>query len=172
MEGSAAGFYGPRDIAVGSDNSVYVIDQGNGRVVRFDRTGNLLAVWGSTGKGDGQFMEPTGLAVDGINNRVYVADPRNRRIQVFDRTATSSPNGWSGNAAVTSGWIFQHLVFDQRRARLYASSLGTDEVLVFDLQGKKIGSLKPKSPDKLEGASAMALVGEKLYVLCTVHESC
>ena len=165
-KGPPPGFYGPRDIAVGSDNSVYVIDQGNGRVVRFDRTGNLLAVWGSRGKGDGQFTEPTGVAVDGINDRVYVADPRNQRIQVFD-TKGSFITKWLVKEWQPNGWIFQHLVFDPSRARLYASSLGTDEVLIFDLQGNKIGSLKPKPPDKLEGASAMALVGEKLYVLCT-----
>jgi DNA-binding beta-propeller fold protein YncE len=40
-----------------------------------------------------------------------------------------------------------------------------DTVLVFDLNGNKIGSLSPKAPDKLEGPSALALFGRKLYVL-------
>jgi len=38
-------------------------------------------------------------------------------------------------------------------------------ILVFDLNGAKIGSLTPKPPDKLEGPSALALFGRKLYVL-------
>jgi hypothetical protein len=50
---------------------------------------------------------------------------------------------------------------------LYASSVATDEVLVFDLTGKKIASLKPSPPDRLEGASSLALVKGKLYVLNT-----
>jgi DNA-binding beta-propeller fold protein YncE len=104
--------------------------------------------------------------VDDVNDHVYVADPRNQRIQVFDRKG-SFINKWSVKEWEPSDWIFQHLVFDAKRARLYASSQGTNEVLVFDLHGREIGSLKPQAPDKLEGASAMALVREKLYVLCT-----
>jgi hypothetical protein len=43
-------------------------------------------------------------------------------------------------------------------------------VLVFDLAGKRIGQLKPKPPDQLEGASALALWNGKLYVLCTFSD--
>ena len=56
---------------------------------------------------------------------------------------------------------------DPQAGRLYASSVATDEVLIFDLTGKKIGSLRPSPPDKLEGASGLALVKGKLYVLNT-----
>jgi hypothetical protein len=38
-------------------------------------------------------------------------------------------------------------------------------ILVFDLQGERIGALTPKPPDKLEGPSALALSNRKLYVL-------
>ena len=68
---------------------------------------------------------------------------------------------------VPSGWYFQDLVIDSEAGRLYASSVATDEVLVFDLTGKKIASLKPSPPDRLEGASSLALVKGKLYVLNT-----
>jgi DNA-binding beta-propeller fold protein YncE len=60
----------------------------------------------------------------------------------------------------------QHLVVDSKAGRLYATSTQTDEVLVFDLNGTNIGALKPTPPDKLEGASALALLNGKLYVLC------
>jgi hypothetical protein len=40
-------------------------------------------------------------------------------------------------------------------------------VLIFDLDGKRIGDLKANPPDKFEGASALALLNDKLYVLCT-----
>jgi hypothetical protein len=38
-------------------------------------------------------------------------------------------------------------------------------ILVFDLQGDRIGTLTPKPPDKLEGPSALAVANRKLYVL-------
>jgi hypothetical protein len=40
-----------------------------------------------------------------------------------------------------------------------------DSVLVFDLNGTRIGTLMPQAPDKLEGPSALALTNHKLYVL-------
>jgi hypothetical protein len=36
---------------------------------------------------------------------------------------------------------------------------------MFDLNGTKLGSLKPKAPDRLDGPSALALANRKLYVL-------
>ena len=42
-----------------------------------------MLTWGSQGKGQGQFQDPRGIAVDEAGN-VYVADSGNHRIQVFD----------------------------------------------------------------------------------------
>jgi len=39
-------------------------------------------------------------------------------------------------------------------------------ILVFDLQGNKVGTLAP-TPDKLEGPSGLALAKDKLFVLNT-----
>src|SRR5437870_1159520 len=83
-KGPEPGFYGPRRIAIGPDDSIYVVDQGRTRIVKFNPDGEVLAVWGSPGNADGQFNDPTSVAVDSITNKVYVADPRNKRIQVFD----------------------------------------------------------------------------------------
>jgi hypothetical protein len=40
-----------------------------------------------------------------------------------------------------------------------------DIVLVFDLNGNRAGSLRPKAPEQLDGPSAMALKNRKLYIL-------
>jgi DNA-binding beta-propeller fold protein YncE len=165
-KGPEPGLYGPRDIAVGSDNSVYVSDQGHSRIIKLDPNGKALAVWGTPGSGDGQFTDATSVAVDGKNNRVYVADPRNKRIQVFDANGKYLTK-WAVEEWIPSGWYFQDLVVDPVAERLYASAVATDEVLVFDFTGKKIASLKPNPPDRLEGASSLALVKGKLYVVNT-----
>ncbi len=75
-KGPAPGFYGPRRIAIGPDESVYVVDQGRTRIVKFSSDGQVLTTWGGKGNGDGQFDDPTSIAVDTTNNKVYVADPR------------------------------------------------------------------------------------------------
>jgi DNA-binding beta-propeller fold protein YncE len=163
--GPAPGFYGPRDIWVSSDDFVYVVDQGRSRIVKLDTNGKVLAAWGSQGIEDGQFDEPTAVAVDTKRDHVYVADPHHQRIQVFD-TQGKFITKWTVNEWQAAGWSFQDLWFDAQSDRLYAISPTTDEILVFDPAGTRIGVLKPRPPTQLEGASALTLLNGKLYVLC------
>ena len=162
-KGPELGFYGPRHIAIGPDNSIYVVDQGNNRIVKFNPDGEVLASWGSKGNGAGEFNDPTSVAVDPATNKIYVADPRNKWIQVFDSagkfvTKWSMPE-WGQPVG------FEDLAIDSQTGRLYASSTHLDAVLVFDLNGTRIGNVTPKPPDRLEGPSGLALSGRKLNVL-------
>jgi DNA-binding beta-propeller fold protein YncE len=101
--------------------------------------------------------------VDTKTNTVYVADPRNKRIERFD-----SKGNFIGKWSVPE-WGepagFEDLVVDSNMNRLYASSAHMTAVLMFDLNGNRIGTLTPKLPDKLDGPSALALRDHKLYVL-------
>ena len=162
-KGPDPGFYGPRRIAIGPDDSIYVVDQGRTRIVKFSLDGRVLATWGTKGNGDGQFDDHTSVAVDPTTNKVYVADPRNKRIQVFD-----------SNGKFLTKWVipewgqpagFEDIIIDSARNRLYASSAHLDAVLIFDLNGTRVGILTPKPPNKLEAPSALALFNRKLYVL-------
>src|SRR5262245_50618590 len=51
-------------VAVAPDGTVYVVESGNRRVQHLDADGSSIAVWGEQGRGDGQFVEPIGVAVD------------------------------------------------------------------------------------------------------------
>jgi DNA-binding beta-propeller fold protein YncE len=164
--GPALGFYGPRDVWVTPDDFVYVVDQGRARIVKLDAKGTVLTAWGSFGPGDGQFDEPTAVAVDAKRDRVYVADPHNRRIQVFDTNGKFIAK-WPIKEWQPTGWSFQDLLIDPEAERLYATSPATDEVLVYDLAGTRLQTLKAEPPNTLEGASGLALSKGKLYVLCT-----
>jgi sugar lactone lactonase YvrE len=161
-KGPPPGFYGPRRIAIGPDESVYVLDQGRTRVVKFSPDGQVLATWGSKGNGDGQFDDPTSVAVD-TTNKVYVADPINRRIQVFDSNGKFLTKWVVPQWGSTHG--FEDLVIDSNRNRLYASSANMDSVLMFDLNGNRIGTLTPKPGERLDGPSALVVANGKLYVL-------
>jgi DNA-binding beta-propeller fold protein YncE len=162
-KGPELGFYGPRRIAIGPDDSIYVVDQGNTRIVKFSPDGRTLAIWGSKGNGDGQFDDPTSVAVDPTTHKVYVADPRNRRIQIFDANGKFQTKWGVPEWGQPAG--FEDIAIDSQTGRLYASSTHLDVVLVFDLNGTRTGTLTPTPPDKLEGPSALALTNRKLYVL-------
>lgn len=167
--GPAPGFYGPRDVCISGDDYAYVVDQGRSRVVKLDLNGNTITAWGSQGAADGQFDEPTSVAVDAQRDRVYVADPHHQRIQIFD-TKGKFLSKWLVTEWQAAGWSFQDLCFDPQRERLYAISPTTDEILVFDLTGARLPSLKPAPPAKLEGASALTLHNGILYITCAFSD--
>jgi DNA-binding beta-propeller fold protein YncE len=76
----------PRDLAIGRDGRLYVVDGGNFRIEVFDRDGKYLAAFGKVGKQMGDFARPKEIATDAEGN-VYVADAAFGNFQVF------SPDG-------------------------------------------------------------------------------
>src|SRR5436309_2264283 len=80
-------FSGPVGVAVDSSGDVYVADEGNSRVEKFDPTGNYVSQIGSgiASSAAGQLNFPFGVAVDSSGD-VFVADTANNRVQTFDAT--------------------------------------------------------------------------------------
>lgn len=73
----------PRDIALGPDGNLYVIDGGNFRVQVFKTTGEFVRTFGGMGAQVGQFTRPKGIAVD-REGRVYAADAAFGNFQIFE----------------------------------------------------------------------------------------
>ena len=73
----------PKGIAVDASAHLYVADDGNCRIQKFDSNGNFIGEWGRKGSDKGEFKFPKGIAVD-ASGYVYVTDDENHRIQKFD----------------------------------------------------------------------------------------
>ncbi|MGH7254496.1 MAG: 6-bladed beta-propeller, partial [Nitrospirales bacterium] len=67
--------------------NIYVADEGNHRIQKFDARGSFLTKWGKEGSGPGQFKQPWGVACDALGN-LYVVDSGNHRVQKFDGNGT------------------------------------------------------------------------------------
>ena len=80
-EFDALGFGG---VAIDGHANLFVVDNGNFRIQKFDRDGNYVTQWGGEGFDDGQFQQAIGIAVDSSGN-VYVTDDGRPEIQVFDK---------------------------------------------------------------------------------------
>jgi streptogramin lyase len=79
-------FNRPSDVAWDKAGNIYIADGMNGnvnRIAKFNKDGNFIRQWGSTGSEQGQFNGPKAVAVD-AQGSVYVLDAGNKRIQVFD----------------------------------------------------------------------------------------
>ncbi len=73
----------PRDVAIGKNGQIYVVDGGNFRVQIFDRDGKYLQSFGSVGKQLGNFARPKEIAADRDGN-VYVVDAAFGNFQIFN----------------------------------------------------------------------------------------
>ncbi|MBL8491811.1 MAG: 6-bladed beta-propeller [Rhodocyclaceae bacterium] len=72
----------PRDVTIGKNGQIYVVDGGNFRVQVFDRDGRYLQSFGSVGKQLGNFARPKEAAADREGN-IYVADAAFGNFQIF-----------------------------------------------------------------------------------------
>jgi DNA-binding beta-propeller fold protein YncE len=73
----------PRDVAIGKNGQIYVVDGGNFRVQIFDANGKYLQSFGSVGKQVGNFARPKEIAADADGN-VYVVDAAFGNFQIFN----------------------------------------------------------------------------------------
>jgi hypothetical protein len=87
-------------LAVDNVPNVYVAEEGNNRVQKFNAVGTFLLKWGGlpVGSADGQFNAPGGVAVD-FDQSVYVVDNLNDRVQVFDGSGHFVSKGGSKGTA-------------------------------------------------------------------------
>ena len=100
----------PLDITFDSSGNLWVVDNGNNRIQKFDQSGNFVSKFGSpcvmnsdnsaagsgvngalcntnasgaSNDGDGQFYSPKAIAIDSSDN-IWIADTNNNRIQKFN----------------------------------------------------------------------------------------
>jgi len=89
---------------------------------------------GSSGKGDLQFNDPSGMTSDG-NERIFVADERNHRIQCFDCQGNFLFK--FGSRGTGDGELKRPLdvSFDSKNQRILVADTGNDRLQVFDVEG-------------------------------------
>ncbi len=73
----------PRDIEVGKDGRLYVVDGANFRIQVFESDGTYVSSFGDIGRRSGQFVRPKGIAID-PSGMIYVTDASHGNFQIFD----------------------------------------------------------------------------------------
>jgi len=115
--GGSGQFNFPLQVSVDSFDNVYVVDQNNFRVQKFDSNGGFLTSWGSFGGGPGQFILPYGIDVNSVTGDVYVSDSGSNRIQKFDSnggfllqwsSGFNTPRGVSVDSVTGDVYVVDH----------------------------------------------------------------
>lgn len=156
FNGPDTGFYGPRDIAVGSNKVVYIVDQGRTRIAGLvPGNGTFGRVWGTNGTNPGEFKDPTGIAVG--NNLVFVADLGNGRVQVFSLDG-NFVREWPIPTWERSSSEYPDIVFDEVTKTVYVSSGKTNEILAFDENGNPARGFNSQGDEKMENPTCMTIL--------------
>jgi DNA-binding beta-propeller fold protein YncE len=124
----------PNGLAVDGAGNVYVADSNNGRLVVFDREGNVRAQVGR-GAGAGNLGLPRSVAVDN-QGRVHVADATGQGVFVFRAPQDDNRRldfiGFIGGEGVADGrFEFPNGVAVDGRGRVYVADTVNDRIQVW-----------------------------------------
>ena len=173
---SANGVETPLSIALDPSGNLFVLDQGNSRVLRFDSAASktngaaangVIGQPNFTSKGFATsatgFFSPQGIAVDGSGN-LYVADGSNHRVLRFNNAA-SKANGAAADAVFGQADFTSNLkgtaankmatptsVAVDKSGNLYVGERGNSRILIF-----------LNAQAKTNGASADIVLGKSTF---------
>ena len=126
----------PRGLATDDMGNLYVADRTRlfdlPRMQKFTGTGQLLAIWGERGAGEGQFELPYAIR-PGADGLVYVSDSSNFRVQVFQFPQPEVPatSDWGMVALTLLVLTAGTVVLTRARARRFGVAPASSRCLGF-----------------------------------------
>jgi DNA-binding beta-propeller fold protein YncE len=148
--GSGSGYFSmPLDCDIYEDEEgqyIFVNEFWNCRVQKFDLNGCLVSLWGTMGRGSGQFRYPEAIAVD-KNGFLYVSDSGNNRVQKFDSDGnfiTEWGSHGSGNGEFKRN---VGIATDPEGEFVYVVGMGNQRVQKFTSEGLYVNQWRTEIPD-------------------------
>ena len=118
--------------------ALFVVDNGNNRIQKFDPSGNFIILWGNFGSANANFHNPTGIACDGKGD-VWVVDTNNHRVQQFDGKLGGYKMKFgsrgNGEGQFNAPW---GIAVDRVRGYIYVVDSANFRVQKFDMTGEFI----------------------------------
>ncbi len=125
-------------VAIDQQGCLFVVDNGNNRIQKFDNGGNFIVLWGNFGSANSNFHNPTSIACDADGN-VYVVDTNNHRVQKFDgklgQYLMKFGSRGNGEGQFSSPW---GVAVDRIRGYVYVVDSANFRVQKFDHSGEFI----------------------------------
>ncbi|MBF0440008.1 MAG: 6-bladed beta-propeller [Magnetococcales bacterium] len=145
-----------RDVTVGPDGLLYVVDGGNFRIQVLTQEGKFVRSFGGVGRRLGQFARPKGIAIDKENN-LYVSDASHANFQIFNKDGQLLMFvGARGRATEPAKYMLPAMIALDEDGRVYMVDQGHRKVDVFrpavlkEQEGvlgkayKELAKIKPK----------------------------
>lgn len=150
-----------------ANNAIYIVEQGNHRILKLYLNGNLIEKYGNRGSGNYQFDSPTDIA-SSTGLKIFVSDPGNNRIQVFDKR-------WQYLSSIKGNDKFR------TRDEISPEYIGVNkqgEIFFYDSRSKSIGKYDEDGayldhipiPSDIKDVSGLQIIDGSIFILDTKSE--
>lgn len=141
FRGGFAGFDRPYDVVEDSDGTFFVSEYGANRIAKCNARGEKIATFGNTGKADGLLLGPQYMTADS-RGTLWVTDWGHSRVVRYDRNGTfiQTITGIQGPTGIAA---FEN--------KLYVAEKSGKRILVYDLNGNRLGTEGEGTLDQPEG---------------------
>ncbi|WP_199621616.1 SMP-30/gluconolactonase/LRE family protein [Paenibacillus alkalitolerans] len=128
----------PEDIFIADDDTLYIVDTGNSRIIHMDGGSHKLIKVIGAEEGPGKLSEPKGVYVK-ADGTVYAADTKNQRIAVFNKDGKFVKE-FKAPSSPLLGKDFQYspskVVLDKRDYMFVVSDGNTQGLMQIDPNGE------------------------------------
>ncbi|WP_144027101.1 hypothetical protein [Paenibacillus sp. FSL R7-0273] len=134
---AAGALKNPESLFIAEDDTLYIVDTGNSRIIHLDKNGEPIKIIGDA-EGGGKLQEPKGIFVK-PDGTVYVADTKNQRIAVFNPEGgyvQEFPKPDSTLLGANFSYSPSKLIVDKRNYMYVVSDGNTQGLMQIDSTGK------------------------------------
>ncbi len=138
-------FHGPEGVCFDSKGNIYVVDSGNYRIQKFDSSGKHILSFGKRGDYEGEFKNPSDLAV--LNDKLYVTDTAKGIIAVFDLWGNYIKDVKNKMVISPRGIVVRgkYLLLSDEKGGVFYLNPDDGETIDLVSQNEKMTSLRPVS---------------------------
>ena len=154
------------------NKKIYVCDSYNHRVQILNSDLTLFKSFGSSGRVDGKFNRPSGVAFD-KTGKVYIADANNHRVQVFTEDGQFLKK--FGKKGTGDGELNTPVsITVDSNDIVYVSEYDNHRVSIFTCLGQFLRSFRNHTtpPGQFEEPRAIAVDGDGLLYVCDYYNNC
>jgi tripartite motif-containing protein 2/3/tripartite motif-containing protein 71 len=127
------------DVALGNDQSLYVVDAANNRVMKFSPQG-IVTCPQLLGESQLDFNNPLGIAFNHKNYRVYVTDSYNHQIKVLSTNLTLH-KAFGKNGSLKGEFKYPWGISCDGSGKVYVADSENDRIQIFSAEGRFIRML-------------------------------
>lgn len=145
-------FKKPMGITVDSKNNIYVIDQDENSIFKFNESGKLISRWGEKGQFPGELNEAKFITTS-KDDKIVITDTWNQRIQIF------KPDGELEDIINLKSFGPKGLIIQDNK--IYYADTGHHTIQIIDFEGKPINSIGKNGKIKFDFHEPTGITNDK-----------